>query len=259
MEIARIHTDQLRAEHIILRALNEKYRHVTELKLIKIGDRVWFHRHKQVWREGKVVRVQRPTIHVEAHGTLYPTHKNRIRPFFDEQYAPPQLDNDDKLDYGTLDKPNLQEHPTVDNNKSKVRGHMPISDLVNGAFTVSSSSNSASNHIKTDDNTLIVQVDPSPRGIIDSLFIFRTEVEYVKNLKMRSDHDQKQFNMAKADEIKFLLQNTIELIDECDRKPECELQPLQWALAIKRSPNSEPSVRYPARLVSSSQRTELRH
>ena len=96
----------------------------------------------------------------------------------------------------------------------------------------------------TDDNHLMLHVDPSPRGIVDSQIIFHIESEYIKNLNNRSEDDQKQFQTAKEDEIKFLLKDTIEVISDSDRNLKCEVQPLKWVLAIKRSPNSDPPIRY---------------
>lgn len=58
---------------------------------------------------------------------------------------------------------------------------------------------------KTDDKNLVLHVDQSHRGTINSQQVFHTEVETIKNLTSRSNNDQKKFQTAKEDEIKFLL------------------------------------------------------
>ena len=259
MELSRLHTEQCRAEHTILRALNSRYRHVADLKLFKVEDKIWFHRNKFGWRTGHVVRVQRPSIHVEHQGKLYPTHENRIRPFFGEEFTPPQLEQDDELSHGIMDKPTNGEQPNTRKETPSSSTRIPISDLVNWTFIVSNVPRSNSSLITTDDNHLVLNVEPSSRGIIDSEIVFHTEVEMIKHLEARSDDEKKQFQVAKEDEIKFLLKEIAETISECDRNPECEIQLLKWVLAIKRSTNSDPPVRFRARLVSASNRTELRH
>ena len=259
MELARQHTEQLRAEHTILRALNTRYRHVTDLKLFKVDDPVWFHRNKHGWRRGIVVRVDRPTIHVEHLGKLYPTHENRTRPFFGDTFVPPELKNDDDSSHGIIYKPSETYQPQIEPQPASEVSGIPISDLINGIFSVSHPPSLSSSVITTDDNLLMMLVESSPCGVIDSQFIFHTEVEYVKNLKDRSEIDKAEFKKSKDEEIKFLLKGTVKPIPTQDRNPDCEIQPLKWVLAIKRSSNSKPPVRYRARLVSASNRTELRH
>lgn len=89
LELSHLHTEQSRAEQAIFCALNSRYGHVTNIKLFQVGDQVWFHLNKFGWRIGKVVRVQRPTSHVEDVGCMYPTQENRVRQFFAKQFSPP--------------------------------------------------------------------------------------------------------------------------------------------------------------------------
>lgn len=105
----------------------------------------------------------------------------------------------------------------------------------------------------------MLHVDFSPRGVIDSQVIFHTVSEFIKILVGTSKEDKKHFSSTKEDEIKILLKNSIEVISNRDQNLEREVQPLKWVLAIKHLPNSDPPVRYCARLVSASNRTTLRH
>ena len=156
MELAREHTDQARAEHVILRALNRKYRHVTDLKLFRINDKVWFHRNKFGWRLGEVVKVVRPTIHVEHNNRIYPTHESRVRPFFGDQSQPPELNLDSPDSHGSIDKPTTVEDTetnadTQEQNEEQQISRRPtaISDLVNGTFIVM-------NPVKDESNSTIL-------------------------------------------------------------------------------------------------------
>ena len=265
MELARVHTEQSRAEHTILRALNNRYRHVTDIKLFKVEDKVWFHRSKQGWRAGKVTKIQRPTIFVYHDGKIFPTHENRFRPHFGDSFTPPELSEDDESSRGVLEKPLLLDDHDGNSSelsptrKNKAAGKIPISDLVNGVFSVYNPPMKTETSILTDDNVLFLKISPSPRGIVDSESIYHTEMERIKSLDGQTEETQQKFKEAKQEEVQFLLKETVEVIQADHRNQECEVQPLKWVLGIKRSPTSNPPVRYRARLVSASHRTELRH
>ena len=267
MEMAREHTDKIRAEHTILRALNSKYRHVTELKLFHINNKVWFHRSKYGWRLGLVVKVDRPTIHVQYGNTLYPTQENRIRPYFGENSLPPELNLDDPETYSNLDKPHEIDPSDVNNDQTspehsldKNRKPTAISDLINASFLVQNPIQpSHDNQIITDDNLIFLNTGTSKLGIIDSSVIYHTEVQHITKLDHLNEKEKTAFEESMQEEIDFLLKNTVEPIPESERNRECEIQPLKWILNIKRSPNSKKPIRYRARLVSASHRTKLRH
>lgn len=258
MDLAREHTDQARAEHIILWALNRKYRHVTDLKLFRINDKVWFHRNKFGWSLGEVIKVARPTIHVEHNAKIYPTHESRVRPFSRNQSLPPELNLDNPDAHGSIDKPRTIQDTDNDadrkeQNEEQQLSRRPtaISDLINGAFIVMNPVQDGSNStILTDDNTILMNIGKSPRSIIDSTVIYHTEVENIKRMDTLVAEKQLKFKEPMREEIKFLLKNTAEVMEEKDRDTQCEIQQLKWVLSIKRSPNSEPPVRYRARLVS---------
>ena len=267
MELAREHTDKIRAEHVILRALNRRYRHVSDLKLFTINDKVWFHRSRFGWRKGTVVKVERPTIHVQFENKTYPTHENRVRPFFGNVSLPPDLKNDDPQSHGTMDKPddltNLNEQQPPENSNPELgttNRPTAISELINGTFLVSNpvEDNNAST-IVTDDNAILLNTGPTTRGVIDSTEVFHTEIQHVPKLNSLNTVDQEAFRKAMKEEIEFLLKNTVDVIQDSDRNQDCEVQPLKWVLNIKRSPTSETPVRHRARLVSASHRTELRN
>lgn len=143
-----------------------------------------------------------------------------------------------------MDKPTDIDLPENDNQPARVSDRIPVSKLDHGKLAVSHPPAVPSNILITADSHLVLQVDSSPRGIIDSHIVYHTDVETVKNLCMLSEEDQKQFPTAKEDEIKFPLKSTIEVIPNEDRNTECEVQPLKWVLAVKRSPNSDPPIRY---------------
>lgn len=113
--------------------------------------------------------------------------------------------------------------------------------------------------IVTDDNAIMMNTAPSAQGVIDSTVVFHTEVQHVPKLNKLNNEDQVAFKKAMKEEIEFLLKNTVDVIQDSKRHPECEVQPLKWVLNIKRSPNSDIPVRHRARLVSASHRTELRN
>lgn len=110
VKLARIYIQQSRAEHTTLRALNARYRQITDLKLFNVDDKVRFHRNKFDWLVGIFVRVFQPTIHVEHQGKVYPTHENKIRLFFEKQFTLPELEQEDGSNHGTIDKPNVDNH-----------------------------------------------------------------------------------------------------------------------------------------------------
>lgn len=204
MELAREHTDQARAEHVILRALNRKYRHVTDLRLLRINDKVWFHRNKFGWRFGEVVKVLRPTIHVEHNNKIHPTHENGVRPFFGTQSQPPELSSDSADSHGIIDKPtavqDIENDVCTDDQREEQqisRRPTAISDLVNGAFIVMNPIKHGSNSLMlTDDKLILTNVGKSPRRIIDSTVIYHTKVEHVKRIDTLNEEKQSKFKEA---------------------------------------------------------------
>ena len=267
MEIAREHTEKVRAEFTILRALNRKYRHVTEMKLFQVNDKVWFHRSKHGWRIGNVTKVERPTIHIHHNNKTYPAHENRIRPYFGENSLPPELTLDDPETCSNLDKP-PERDPSDINNDQTSSEHSPdrnrkptaISDLINASFFVQNPIEpSKDNQIITDDNLIFLNTGPSKLEVIDSSVIYHTEVQRITKLDHLNENEKTAFEESMREEIEFLLKNTVKPIQESERNRDCEIQPLKWILNIKRSPNSKNPIRYRARLGSASHQTELRH
>lgn len=90
--------------------------------------------------------------------------------------------------------------------------------------------------------------------------VWLTSAEPVKALSKLPKDQQDEFLKAKMDEVKFLLDaKTVAPILQAEIQPGCEIKPMKWILFIKLSPNTDPPIRFRARLVSASHLAELRH
>lgn len=147
--------------------------------------------------------MQRPTFHVEHLESCYLSPERRICPFFGVQFNSPKLKMDDESNQRITDETAIQEIPI--NRPTRCSGQVPISDLFNGIFTVSDAPTKLSFNITTDDTNLMVYVDPSHRGSIDSELVFQTVVQTAENLISCSDDVRKRFVTARKDEIRLLL------------------------------------------------------
>ena len=128
MDLARQETNHLRASETIRKALDYIHRFIVTPFRFSTNDQVWFHRKRHGWRKGLVTAIYSPQIIVTFGNIQYPTHESRVRPFHGDSYRPPDLLIDDAEEY------HVPEQITTESAVSRV----PVSNLLNSVFSVSS-------------------------------------------------------------------------------------------------------------------------
>lgn len=94
---------------------------------------------------------------------------------------------------------------------------------------------------------------------IDSGSVFLTVTEVLKDQKSLLEGDEKSFALARRGEIDLLLKDAVTPIFFTEVPENVALQVTKWVLAMKIFSRDLSTTRHRASLVSTSQKTALRH
>lgn len=102
-------------------------RNVLSLRSFAVNQVVLFYRQRYGWRKGVVSCIERPTIFVFLDGKLLPTHKARVRPYFDELSLPPEVFDGEPDLYEYLEQPATGNEVEKHGLSQSLSGQAPIS------------------------------------------------------------------------------------------------------------------------------------
>ena len=131
MELLRTETERTRAEKVISSAINPSRRQTTSIRHFHVEQNVWFYRRKFGWRTGQVARIDLPTIYLSYDSKLFPTHENRVRPFFGDLSLPPEIRFHDEQNSILIDRPSP---PSSTETIKNTHNRAPISRLLNTVY-----------------------------------------------------------------------------------------------------------------------------
>lgn len=243
--------DHMRASQTLSRAFSPFHRYDTSLRLFQPNQKVWFYRRNHGWRPGLVISINRPTVSVRHGSHLYPTHENRVRPFFNETFIPPDISTNDSDE---AELPSRNFDTSSDPNPSDTTpNRLSLPHILNHTYGALSEDPLCLNEM----NVGIIDSDLS--HLYPDTLVNITVVEPVKLNNLTGSH-LTEMQKAIQEEIKFLLDNkVVERIPLSEVPNDSELQILKWVLQIKRNLLHPDKIRHRARLVSASNLSQFRH